>query len=306
MYLSQVAFGVMDGKRTGRFYSKLLGFRPAGSTRLFRGQLASRIQGIPNVASTCRWFVDGQELFQLEMFEFERPRPRPIPGDWRPCDIGYTRLTLEVEDLEKTLERLKRAGHPSIAGAIEFAGSRGACVYDPEGVLLELVQASDGGLMPDFSVRASAVGLSVPDLARSRRFFGDVLEIPIRERQQPGRDARWGLAEAQCEGFALELGGRSVEIAQYEKPLPVPRPNDYRMSDQGLIHIAIGFRNQRDLRSACKRALSAGYKANFRIFNFGFGSCVYLRDDQGFTVELLCCKPIGERFIGFRGRGKSH
>jgi len=302
MNLAQVALSVKDGRRTGRFYCQLFGFRPAGGTRLFRGRAASRIQGIPDVASTCRWFVDGQELFQLEMFEFERPEPRPLPEGRKPCDIGYTRLTLAVEELEKTLERLEKAGHPSIAGTPEIVGLPGACVYDPEGVLLELVQASDGELPPGSSVRSSAVGLSVPDLARSRRFFGDVLGIPIRERRQPGRESRWGLSEAQCEGFILELGGRSIEVDQYQKPIPAPRPIGYRISDQGLIHIAIGFRKQGDLRAACERALAAGYKANSRIFNFGFGSCVYLNDDQGFTVELLCCRRIGERFVGFRGR----
>ena len=38
-----------------------------------RGPLASSVQGLPRVASTCWWMVARNEFFQLEMFQFERP-----------------------------------------------------------------------------------------------------------------------------------------------------------------------------------------------------------------------------------------
>ena len=72
--LVQVAFSVVDLAATERWFRDGLGFWPAGgSRRMMRGPLASSVQGLPRVASTCWWMVDRNEFFQLEMFQFERP-----------------------------------------------------------------------------------------------------------------------------------------------------------------------------------------------------------------------------------------
>ena len=109
--LSQVAFSVVDLAATERWFREGLGFLPAGGSRMrMRGPLASSVQGLPRVASTCWWMVGRNDFFQLEMFQFERPLARLMPHDLRPCDIGYTRIGVWVADFDGTLAGLERLG----------------------------------------------------------------------------------------------------------------------------------------------------------------------------------------------------
>ena len=109
--LVQVAFSVLDLATTERWFREGLGFWPAGgSRRMMRGPLASSVQGLPHVASTCWWMVDRNEFFQLEMFQFERPTARLMSHDARPCDIGYARIGVWAADFDGTLTRLARVG----------------------------------------------------------------------------------------------------------------------------------------------------------------------------------------------------
>ena len=85
-----------------------------------------------------RFLVDKQDFFHLEMFRFERPQAKPMPADWRPCDVGYARLGLHVDDFDATPERLRKAGVQAVADPIGTVGARRICVRDPEGVVLEL------------------------------------------------------------------------------------------------------------------------------------------------------------------------
>ena len=64
--LCQVAFSVTDLDRTHLWYQNTLGFLPSGGTWLFRGFIASTIQGIPDVVSNTKWLVD-QQNFRLQM-----------------------------------------------------------------------------------------------------------------------------------------------------------------------------------------------------------------------------------------------
>jgi catechol 2,3-dioxygenase-like lactoylglutathione lyase family enzyme len=125
--LCQIAFSVSDLRRTHRWY-QIFGFLPGGGTRLFRGPLASRVQGLPNAASTCWWLVDQQDFFQLELFQFKRPPPRPRPADWRPCDIGYAMVGLHVADFDAVLARLQRAGVQPLIPSAPAGPAVCACV----------------------------------------------------------------------------------------------------------------------------------------------------------------------------------
>ena len=139
--LVQVAFSVLDLAATERWFREGLGFWPAGgSRRMMRGPLASSVQGLPHVASTCWWMVDRNEFFQLEMFQFERPSARLMPHDARPCDIGYARIGVWAADFDETLTRLARLGSRPLSDPIGPAGERRACVRNPDGVYVEIME----------------------------------------------------------------------------------------------------------------------------------------------------------------------
>ncbi len=264
--LSQIALSVTDLRRAQRWYREVLGLEPAGGTNLFAGPLASMVQGVPRSASTCWWLVDRQDLFQIELFEFRSPLVRSLPRDWRPCDIGYTTVSFWVADLDATLERAAASGTAPLSDPVGEPGARRACVRDPDGVLIELMEDDPRAPEPRERPRpglgavARSVTLSVPDLERSRRFFAGTLGLEPAdglELHGPEHEALWGLEGATRESLLLWADDMLVELVHYTEPEGRPRPPGYRISDQGLLNIAFGFR-RRDEFEAAHSALPGG------------------------------------------------
>ena len=107
--LNQIAFSVVDLRLTERWFREGFGLLPAGGSRaLMRGPLAANVQGLPRAASTCWWLLGRNSWFQLELFQFDRPIAKLMPADFRPCDIGYTRIGIWVEDFDATLKKLAK------------------------------------------------------------------------------------------------------------------------------------------------------------------------------------------------------
>ncbi len=309
MRLCQIAASVTDLRRTQRWYREVLELEPAGGTNLFAGPLASRVQGVPRSASTCWWLVDPQDFFQIELFEFRSPLVRALPADWRPSDVGYTRVSFSVGDLDATLSRAEGAGTPPLTEPIGEAGARRVCVRDPEGVLIELMEDDPRAERPRERPRseipsvARAVTLSVEDLERSRRFFGEVLGLePGPDLHAPEHEGLWGLDGAVRESEAFWADDLVVELVAYSEPAPRPWPPGYRISDQGLLNIAFGFRRRADFEAARSRCEEAGARGNAPPMRLGPWSVVYVNDDQGFSVELLHVEPWYEKPMGFRPR----
>ena len=311
MRLSQIALSVIDLRRAHRWYQEVVGLRPAGGTNLFAGPLASRVQGLPRAASTCWWLVDRQEQFQLELFEFRSPMVRRLPADWRPSDVGYSMVSFAVEDLEATLERARSAGSPPLTEPIGKPGARRACVRDADGVLVELMEDDPRDTRPrerprpDVSAVTRSVTLSVLDLERSRRLFGETLGlVPAEglELHRPEHEALWGLEGARRESAAYWAEDLVVELVQYADPAPRPRPSGYRISDQGVLNIAFGFRERAGFEAMARRCLEAGCRPNAAPLRLGPWSVVYVNDEQGFSIELLHVEPWYERMMGFEAR----
>jgi short-subunit dehydrogenase/catechol 2,3-dioxygenase-like lactoylglutathione lyase family enzyme len=309
--LSQIALSVSDLRRTQRWYREVLGLEPAGGTNLFAGPLASMVQGVPRSASTCWWLVDRQDFFQVELFEFRSPLVRELPPDWRPCDIGYTTVSFWVDDLDAALARAREQGSEPQTGPIGEPGERRVCVRDPDGVLIELMEddprseAPRERARPQLGAVARSVTLSVSDLERSRRFFGDVLGLPVAEGvelHRPEHEALWGLDGAKRERGCLWAHDLLVELVAYSEPQGKPWPAGYRISDLGLLNIAFGFRERAEFEEACRRCREAGHEGNGPPLRLGAWSVIYVNDDQGFSVELLHVEPWYERQMGFRPR----
>jgi short-subunit dehydrogenase/catechol 2,3-dioxygenase-like lactoylglutathione lyase family enzyme len=309
--LSQIALSVTDLRRTQRWYREVLGLEPAGGTSLFAGPLASMVQGVPRAASTCWWLVDRQDFFQIELFEFRSPLVRPLRADRRPCDVGYTMVSVCVADLERALERAAAAGTRPLTDPLGAEGGRRACVRDPEGVLIELMEDDPRATeprerpRPGLNAVTRSVTLSVSDLERSRRLFTEVLGLDVASAPSlhgPEHEALWGLEGAKRDSLELWADDILVELVQYSDPAGSPWPPGYRISDQGLLNIAFGFRERAEFEAAHTRCQEAGLRRNGPPLRLGAWSVVYVNDDQGFSVELLHVEPWYERQMGFRPR----
>jgi short-subunit dehydrogenase/catechol 2,3-dioxygenase-like lactoylglutathione lyase family enzyme len=309
--LSQIAISVSDLRRSQCWYRDVLGLEPGGGTNLFAGPLSSMVQGIPRAASTCWWLVDSQDFFQVELFEFRSPLVRAIPRDWRPSDVGYTTVAFTVDNLDAAIERAREAGSETLSDPIGEPGERRACLRDPDGVLVELMEddpRSDAPRerpRPEIGTVARAATLSVPDLERSRRFFADVLGLSVAEGvelHRPEHEALWGLDGAQRERVCLWADDFLVELVSYSDPPGRSWPEGYRISDLGLLNIAFGFRDRSEFDDACRRCAEAGVEGNGPPLHLGAWSVIYVNDDQGFSVELLHVEPWYEGQMGFRPR----
>jgi short-subunit dehydrogenase/catechol 2,3-dioxygenase-like lactoylglutathione lyase family enzyme len=311
MRLSQIAISATDLRRSQRWYRDVLGLAPAGGTNLFAGPLASMVQGLPRAASTCWWLVDRQDAFQIELFEFRSPLVRRRPVEWRPCDIGYTMISFWVADLDRAIERATEAGTPPLTEPVGPAGSRRVCVRDPEGVLIELMEDDPRAPQPrerprpELEAAARSVTLSVPDLEHSGRLFAGVLGLGAVEGVElhsPEHEALWGLDGARRRSLSLWADDALVELVEYTQPRGEPWPPGYRISDQGLLNIAFGFKKRAEFEEAYRRCREAGLRGNGPPVRLGAWSVVYVNDDQGFSVELLHVEPWYEGRMGFRPR----
>ena len=302
MRLCQIALSVTDLRRTHRWYREVLGLASASGTNSFAGPIATMVQGVPRAASTCWWLVDRQDQFQVELFEFRSPLVRTLAPDWRPSDVGYSTVAFHVGDLDATLARAVAAGTRGLTSPLGEAGRRRACLRDPEGVLVELMEED-----PREPGRAAWRELipEARDVLEGVSVVGDVLgleEATGIELHRPEHEALWGLDSAESKRAVLWAGDFLVELVQYAEPSPRPRPEGYRISDQGLLNIALGFRERAEFDSAYSRCREGGLEPNGPPLRLGAWSVVYVNDDQGFSVELLHVQPWYERQMGFRPR----
>lgn len=304
--LNQIAFSVVDLRRTERWFREGLGFLPAGGSRLMMsGPLAAKVQGLPGAASTCWWLVGSNPWFQLELFQFRQPVARLMPPHFRPSDIGYTRIGVHVADFDATLRNFAALGSEPLAPPLGTAGRRRACVRNPDGVYVEIMEddplpGSPRGRQCAATMRS--VTLSTPDLDASVAYLTAILghgpeDLPLHG---PEHEALWRMAGARCKRAVFQAGDVVVEVVQYTNPLGEPWPAGYRICDQGILNIAFGAHNKRDQLQVYRRAMAFGARPNAKPTHIPGAGVVYVNDTLGFSVEILWIRPgLSDRRWGF-------
>ena len=268
------------------------------------------MQGLPRAASTCWWLVGRNSWFQLELFQFERPLAKLMPPDFRPCDIGYTRIGIWVEDFDATIEKLDRLGSHPLTPPQGDAGARRVCVRNPDGVYVEIMEADP---LPQFNRRGRldcpaairSVTLSVPELADAAAYFETGLGLRASDvaLHTPEHEALWGLPGATTRSGLFDGGDVLIEVVQYLDPVGKPWPNDYRVSDQGILNIAFGVRHKPDFDAIYRRLEAFGAKPNYRPIHLPGAGVVYVNDRHGFSVEVMRMKAgLADRMLGFEPR----
>lgn len=299
-HLAQVAWAVRDLPRACRFYAEVIGFRRAGG-RVLWGPVLGRIQELgTDAAATVWWLVGGQAFVQLEFFQHTLPVGKARSAAWRPCDLGWARVGIGVADLDATLARARSVGHTPLGPLIADAGIRRAAIRDPDGVVVELVEdGGHAGTPGRPAVRYAAV--SVADLAAARRFWIDtcgLTELDAEALHHPDHEALWGLAGARRDLLVGRGGDVTLEIVHYREPIGARRPAEYRLCDQGLLNVALAYRERDRFDRLLERVLARGYRATVACPPGAFAS-TYLVDDQGCSVEIFSCPPDHDALVGF-------
>jgi len=105
------------------------------------GEWAGRITGLgdQNVEVAMMRTPDGHS--RLEISRFIKPR---VVADHRAAPVnalGYLRVMFAVEDLDDTLERLRKRGAQLVGEVVQYEDSYRLCyIRGPEGILIGLAQ----------------------------------------------------------------------------------------------------------------------------------------------------------------------
>jgi catechol 2,3-dioxygenase-like lactoylglutathione lyase family enzyme len=297
--MNQIALSVVDREASSEFYRSLFGLPKVGGTR-FTGKVTEKVQGLPGATSDVHWHMDDREFFQLELFQFERPAPRPHAALRKPWDIGYSRLAVEVADPVRFHATCTRRAIPGLSPIKEVQGKPHFVLRDPNGVLVEVGPATRP-IAADFGARLAGVGLSVPRLDVALNSFQRVIGCPVRDASPPDKGALWDEPACRKRSVVLDAGTAWLEITEYTDPIPAPWPAGYRISDHGLLNIALGFRSGDEIEATYRRMVDGGFRPNSELVNSaGQVKVAYLNDPQGFNVELLMVKPWLDGVMGFR------
>ncbi len=314
-HVCQVAITALDGHALREWYVEVFGLAKSGKL-LFFPPSTTRVQGIPGAWEKVSWAVDRQDYFQLEIFQFLTPRTRPKPRDWRPCDIGYNMVGIAVGDFDEVLRNaraLPTGGEVSVRGE---PGQRRACVADPEGNLVEIYErdplaAIDGAgpevPRPEIPAVFRTLRASVPDLRAARDDFVNAMgfeEVEGYRLHGPDDESMWGLAGARVSSVVLRAKNFLLELVEYQSPDPRPRPADYRLSDQGFMNIALGYRGNREYDAAFEHAVRHGMRPNSpKPVEAGVFRVMYVNDRNGLSVEMLNARKALWWMTGFKARG---
>jgi len=297
--LAQVALNTTDMTATLRLYSELFGFDNGGGGVSW-GDIA-RVQGLEPDAYWMRWWmVGGQPFFQLELFHHGHPKQRPLPENWRPCDHGWVRFGIAVNNFDRVVSGLQRRSIP-VLGTAGAPGKRHLAFRDSHvGVILEIMEGAATSC-PAVIYAAS----SVPDVARARYLYQGVLgaEIqPLELLHEPEDECLWGLAGAHREGFLVRLGDRFLEILSYSSPAGRPQPAHHCIVDQGIMNVGLGSRNVPAIRALMARVQAAGLKITIPVV-YGEVSGTYVVEPD-FSVELVGIPAHLDKIYGFAPVGR--
>lgn len=142
------------------------------------------------------------------------------------------------------------------------------------------------------------VGISVTDLARSIRFYRDVIGMEIIAEAELGEryEAIMNLKGLRCSGAMLRAGDLHIELFEFDNPRPKPAGPNRPVCDHGINHISIEVT---DIDREYERLKAAGVVFHTPPSTFGSGNrATYGRDPDGNVLELF--QPPVSRRRGLR------
>ena len=115
-----------EPERTEKFYTDVLGFKARGRNRVPQANNAVLNLVYLDLGGTT-----------VELMSYEGARPSAAPTG---LHLGYNLIALEVDDMTKALDYLKRHGVEAVRGPVTLKDSVRAEVTDPNGYHIELRQ----------------------------------------------------------------------------------------------------------------------------------------------------------------------
>ncbi|WP_322013023.1 hypothetical protein [Paraburkholderia sp. J12] len=304
--LCQIGMSTRNMPRTIRRFLEVFKFADGHGDLLWGPKLAAlQALGQDDACATIWWLCSRQSLFQLELFQHTDPVPRSQPEDWTPADHGWVRFGFAVPDFDATLARLEAVGIETLAGPLVHKGVRRFVFRDPDmGCVIEVMEESadlPGGYRDRmFNVDPSVVyvAASVHDLDAVLKFFEGTMNLPRAAEDiihDEDADAMWGLEGAKSRRAILQAGTMFIELREYQSPSP--REWNRRVSDLGLSHIAVGYRDRRDFLRLASALQMDGYRFTRPVVD-GINS-TYAIGPEKLIVEIIGLSQERDHLVGF-------
>jgi len=291
----QIGLCTADLPASLRLYNQVFGFKNAGGNVLWGETI--RVQNLsPDSHALMWWMVNSVPFFQLEFFHHTNPKQRPLRADWRPSDQGWGRFGLAVADFDRVVQGLEHARIP-VLGTRGAKGQRRLAFRDPHiGVIVEVIEKPSN---TDTTLVYAAN--SVADIEASRKFYGEVVGgkiEPLETLHAAEDEALWGMTNVARKGFVVTFeSGACFEILEYTNPKGRPKPDDYRVSDQGIMNMALGSRSAPPISALIKRIIAAGGTAT-QVLDTPDSAGTYIID-PGCELEILAMPEAADSMIGF-------
>lgn len=301
--ICQIALSVRDRARSSAWYEALFGLEPTGEMGPVRDPEPARLLELDEIDVSIGWLAARDPMSQFELIEFTRPAPRPLPPDCGPRYAGYGVVGIVVSEFENTLHALRAAGsEPELTGT---AGARSMWVRDPDGIPLEIMERDPLGLHRGGGVASlRSITLTVADLGKAHSYWTNAVGLSARPRDSLHFNPfPASLIAATAFDEAVVRGGSLlVRLLSPRRTAPLPRADNYRLSDAGVLNIAVILDSAQAFANLHARVRALGYP-----FSVGQpmaigddAATIYGHDDQGNSVEMGFVLPGRELKYGWK------
>ncbi len=236
----------------------------------------------------------------LELTEMIDPPSRPIRKGRRYGDIGVSKISITVPDVDATYKelqgRVKWCFEPRSVAITGFGDYRFAFCEDPEGNLVEFVSAERFPVRQRFG-GISWVGVSVTDLDSSVAFYQkylgfDKVLIDQHDRFSGVLDEITGGTGSLVRSCLLansEAAGM-VELFEASRPRGRSIPFAVRWGDYGYLQVCLNGRQGDDIRDIASYLDGEGIEFMCEpqfMHDEKEGAFFYMKDPDGIPVEFL-------------------
>lgn len=269
------------------FYKQLLGFKDSGQQTI-RGIAAGRIFDCKKVIATCEWICGDDPFFQIEIFHFEQPASNENAFNiYRP---GFNTLFIEVPDIAQLLSHQLISSHITQVAQYTHNGVHYLLARDIDNNLINIFSGSSSQALKAPIFRG--IGATVKDLKAEKKQLVDGFQLSNSTQGENAIafDPLFKCFEKQSSDFSHNHKSEIVHCGQYQIQLTEFKPSSEeppkKLTDQGILNIALGIRDNKDFSPHYAQLLQDGYQPVINPVGNEISNTVYLNSDS-LCIEFI-------------------
>jgi catechol 2,3-dioxygenase-like lactoylglutathione lyase family enzyme len=293
--IHHVGIGVKKLDEMKLFYRDILGFN---NTLIEFGdspqEMMQAVVRTKPVAFAMVMFNQDPDGVLIELVQMSNPVPRAIRKDFRYGDIGVSKITMVVQDVnniyEELKDKIKFCSKPKSAVIPGWRDYRFVYCKDPGGNLIEFISGANSQIKNKFC-DFRCVGISVTNLARSIDFYQnylgfDKVVIQTHDRFSGLVDEISGSTKTEVKSCVLanSRGGGMVELFEVTRPRGRSIPFGTIWGDFGYLQTCLYCENIAEITHSYIREVIEPL-SDFVVNEDA--SFIYMKDPDGIPVELL-------------------